>query len=1612
MRKSLFFIFLFTCARSYAQIGPTNIITGRLVSVSPKLTDIGIPTRPTPRTGGREFGEHDEANKKVRFSVDNPSANSVDNALQRAVAPAGTLNTLTAPLGPTLTFDGVVSGDNTALFGTTAVPPDPVMNVGPNHVVMMANNAHKVYNKSGTLLTGPTKFSAIATGAGDDGDPIALYDQLADRWLLMQFDVTANVDNNSLYFCISQTNDPTGAYNVYKFLTPGVFPDYPHIGIWNNSYVITTHEFNLAVNAYSGQGFYAVDRKKMVEGKATATLVRFQDGSSHGFLPVSFEGLKTPEASSQALFVGFDADEYGGGHSDQLMVRTLTPNFGTPAASLLSAASILPTSSFDGRSPSVGSAIEQSGTTDGLDALADRMMSRIIYRRFDNYESLVMNYVVNVSGVSPSNAGTYQAAMRWYELTRPTPSSPWVITQQSTYAPTGVGNGAAGDNRWMGCTGIDQRGNIAMGYEKSSSTTFPGIYYAERTMADPLSTLSTEQLFFAGTGSQTGSSNRWGDYSAMAIDPTDDETLWYTNEYYSTTTSFNFKTRIGSFKINDPRNTSAVHFKYGGTIARQKDAPSGGFKDYLIDIVIDNAPSNPVNVTLSHTGTAVEGVDYDLLNTVGITLSAGNLSKQFTLRVYNNSVAEADQFIDFAYTLNVNGGTGVAGNYNQKHRVTIIANPNCLASGVSYSCVGTVATLTAGCATGNAKWYDASGSSLLFTGSPYITPSLAGPTTFKVRCEGGTGGCDFAQITVFPVHVYVNSAAAGANNGTSWANAFTDLQSALNFGCTEVWVAKGTYKPTSCLTCVALDGARDSSFKIPSGIKIYGGFAGTETNLSDRNLALVHTTNLSILSGDLNSDDGANFTNVSDNTKTVVKFINAASTTLIDGFTITSGSGTIDGSGVNNSTSSSPQIVNCIISGNAGNGVFPEALDQQNTTLSNTGTGLTITTYLGQTFTPAISGSLTKADINLFCAGCTGTTPNLILSVRATSAGLPTGADLATATIAGFSSGAAVFYQGTFATALAVTAGTQYALVIRPVSNPSAGTYALTRSSTDVYAGGNRVNGTSSGTVWTSPLTGGVTTDAGFHSYVTVTTTTNGGGILNNGTLSVVNSLITGNNAISGGAIYNNGSLAITNSTISGNAATNGGGVLSNGGAGITTIKNSIFFANTNTFANTSGGTANAASSFFDNMTNVTDGGSNITSAISPFVSTTDFHLNCTTTAINAGSSSNIPAGIITDIEGNVRTIGTNTDMGAYESISGAGSLVGAFATSTQNVSGSTTFTASCNALIAIVDPGSGGTIGGSVKATVWVESTQPAYNNRPYLKRHYEITPAVNAASATGRITLYATQAEFDAFNNYPYNGPDLPINAADAASNKANLRIYKYSGVSSNGSGTPDSYAQPGIIINPVDADIVWDGVLNCWKISFDVTGFSGFLIGNSVPTILPLTNIELGATLQGQDALLNWVISQPLNGTRYELQRSADASLFVPVYTITGNAGTSKYTFTDAALANGTYYYRIRKQDIDNTVSFSNIALVKMGGKNLSVTVYPNPVVKGNALQISVGNGRLQSWKLVDALGRSLLAKNGLNMTGSMQVDIPSTLPEGVYQLILLTDKGTYTEKILLQ
>ncbi|MFY9570443.1 MAG: HYR domain-containing protein, partial [Blastocatellia bacterium] len=209
---------------------------------------------------------------------------------------------------------------------------------------------------------------------------------------------------------------------------------------------------------------------------------------------------------------------------------------------------------FDASQPSSIHSVEQPAPatqSSYLDAIADRVLHRLAYRTLaGGVLSYVLNFTVNVSGVTATTASNYQAGIRWVELRRNPGTGAMTINQQGTYAP-GAGDGANGRNVWMGSVAQDHQGDIALGFSASSSTQFPSVMYAGRLPGDSAGTLAQgEATLFAGSGSQQHTAGRWGDYSAMSVDPADECTFWYTNQYLNASGSSPWRTRIGSFKVD------------------------------------------------------------------------------------------------------------------------------------------------------------------------------------------------------------------------------------------------------------------------------------------------------------------------------------------------------------------------------------------------------------------------------------------------------------------------------------------------------------------------------------------------------------------------------------------------------------------------------------------------------------------------------------------------------------------------------------------------------------------------------------------------------------------------------------------------------------------------------------------------------------------------------------------------------------------------------------------------------------------------------------------------------------------------------------------------------
>ena len=310
--------------------------------------------------------------------------------------------------------------------------------------------------------------------------------------------------------------------------------------------------------------------------------------------------------------------------------------------------------------------------------------------------------------------------------------------------------------------------------------------------------------------------------------------------------------------------------------------------------------------------------------------------------------------------------------------------------------------------------------------------------------------------------------------------------------------------------------------------------------------------------------------------------------------------------------------------------------------------------------------------------------------------------------------------------------------------------------------------------------------------------------------------------------------------------------------------------------------------------------------------------------------------------------------------------------------------------------------VSGSVTAKAWVKSSVPTHAGEPFVARHYEITPAANAPSATGRITLYFTQPEFSDFNNDPLSALNLPTGPADAIG-IANLRIGKFAGVSSDGSGLPGTYPGPASVINPDDVDIVWNAGLSRWEVSFDVTGFSGFIVQTKT-SVLPVTSLELNGRLNSNNAVLNWITKGEINTLSFDVERSVDGRNYIAVGNVAAlnQPGTNLYTYSDnniTAFGAAVIYYRIKQKDINGRFSYSGIVALSIDKQKNAVRFYPNPVITKADLSVTVNQPGQVVLKIFDNTGRLLVQKQLTVSTGTnvLPVDLVY-LAKGLYYLEL--------------
>jgi hypothetical protein len=538
--------------------------------VSPAVRDLPRPARPLV------FDPNKVVEVRAERGPEGPEAHEVKgHTADGVLQPFSPAPTIPAPL---LTFEGLSNQDNFNVFGFRVNPPDPNGEIGPNHYVEIINLVFGVYDRAGNLLLGPVDTGSLWAGfpiedcTDPSGDPIVLYDQLEDRWLLSQFTTrgfnpSGNFNNKPFYNCvaISQTGDPTGAYFRYAFITSGApdlhgsnsepfFPDYPKYGVWDNSYLLTSRDFGRK-NAY-GISVYALEKERMIAGDPNARMVHFFLDSAvvplsligDGLLPADIDGTAQPTEDAPAPIVGTqDNNASYGATFDALNIWELSVQWNANPEASIVLKTQLPVASFDSIfpcAPTSRDCLPQPGITNPeqyLDILSYRQRPtfRLAYRNFGTYEALVTNQSVEAL---PGIAGA-----RWYEIRRTGGS--YSVFQQGTFAP---GDGV---HRWMGSVAMDKSGNIALGYSVVNGVdVYPGIRYTGRLAGDPLGQMTLgEGTIINGSGVQTTTNSRWGDYTDMTVDPTDDCTFWYINEYYTLagqqSSPAGWQTRIGSVKL-------------------------------------------------------------------------------------------------------------------------------------------------------------------------------------------------------------------------------------------------------------------------------------------------------------------------------------------------------------------------------------------------------------------------------------------------------------------------------------------------------------------------------------------------------------------------------------------------------------------------------------------------------------------------------------------------------------------------------------------------------------------------------------------------------------------------------------------------------------------------------------------------------------------------------------------------------------------------------------------------------------------------------------------------------------------------------------------------------
>lgn len=492
---------------------PTEVIIGTFIGKT-------IPLRDFPTDEGTY-------NTNVREMIIVPNKSRINEQVNFDALPNGIDTKAQREKGGISNFP--IEQNFIGFSNTGFTPPDPTGAVGPNHYVHSVNSSVKIFDKTGTLVAGPTSLGAFLGIPSNSGDPIVLYDQLADRYFVSEFGSLSN----SLAIGVSDTNDPTGAYNVYQF-SLDAFPDYPHYSVWPDGYYLTA-------NKGGTNKVYAIERDVVLAGGPNPQIAGFplpgQVPMPNYVVspePANLLGTTYP-ANVPGYIVYMQDDAWGGAVPfDHLKIWEITMDWATIGNSSISSALEIATDPFNTIFAPFGSGdVAQPGTGQKLDMIGGIVSFAANYRSFGAYNSWLITFNTDVDNNDTSG-------VRWIEL-RNDGVNPWTIYQEGTYAP------ADGHSRFMGSGAIDAAGNIGLAFNIASSTLPAGIRYTGRFDGDPLGTMTVaETTIVDGVGVQTNT-NRFGDYSHLTMDP-NNFTFWHTAEYFSANNQW--RTQVASFSLS------------------------------------------------------------------------------------------------------------------------------------------------------------------------------------------------------------------------------------------------------------------------------------------------------------------------------------------------------------------------------------------------------------------------------------------------------------------------------------------------------------------------------------------------------------------------------------------------------------------------------------------------------------------------------------------------------------------------------------------------------------------------------------------------------------------------------------------------------------------------------------------------------------------------------------------------------------------------------------------------------------------------------------------------------------------------------------------------------